>query len=313
MTEPTSHSAAVQPTSNSLRVYDIAQNLVDLYWFTQVFDAGGFSVAADLHGLSKSSLSRRLSQLETRLGVQLLHRTAGHLSLTSIGAEVYRHTLQMIDAAQQATNSVQRALETPSGPVNLALPAILSSWLMPLLLSFKNAHPQVQLSIQSIDTMQDTNLQSMDLALSLCKAQQHGRQIVAHPLATVTFVNVASTCSKHPEPLAQILVGNHNDSEKQASNVALHVDNHLNALQATLAGFGYAKLPLFACQTGISTGDLMFINQHHEAHTLFAYTQPLGSMTLATQLLMDYLIQQLSQSRLAGVSPIPPNDGVATV
>lgn len=68
--------------------HDLALNLVDLYWFLHIVDAGSFSVAAINHGVSKSSLSRRVSQLEARLGVQLLHRNPRLLSLTGIGSEV---------------------------------------------------------------------------------------------------------------------------------------------------------------------------------------------------------------------------------
>lgn len=243
----------------------------------------------------------------------MLHRTPGFLTLTSIGTEVYRHTLQMIDAAQQATNSVQHALATPSGRVNLAVPAILSNWLMPVLLNFKKNQPQVQLSIQTTDSPQAINLQSVDLALSLFNAHENNRHIMLWPLAELTFVNVTSTCTKQAESLTQILVENQSASKAQENNTGLLVDNHLSALQATLAGFGYAKLPLLACQTGISNGDLKFINLHNEAHTLFAYTQPLGHMTLATQVLIDHLIQHISQNRLPGILPVPPNDGVETV
>lgn len=144
---------------------DLALNLVDLYWFLHIVDAGSFSVAASTHGVSKSSLSRRISQLEGRLGVQLLHRNPRLLSLTGIGAQVYRHTLDMINAAQQASDSVQHALATPSGSLNIALPAILNSWLLPVLLNFKKTYPHIQITLFTADRTQEMCSQSIDLAL----------------------------------------------------------------------------------------------------------------------------------------------------
>lgn len=243
---------AKSSSNDAINDYGLIDNLVDLYWFVQIIDAGSFSIAANNHDLSKSSLSRRLSQLETRLSVQLLHRNPRSLTLTSIGIEVYRHALEMVNHAQQATDSVQRALDNPRGKVSLVMPAILSNWLMPVLLKYQNTYPEIQLSLRTTDATQDISSQSTDLALSLFKPPADSSQIVVHPLATVTFVNVASTRSKKSEPLRQIQIsdlGNISDSELPSR---LQVNSFLSALEATHAGFGYANLPLFACNAGIS-------------------------------------------------------------
>lgn len=310
MTKKPPSSGLTEHYTGEIDSRDLALNLVDLYWFIQVIDAGSFSDAANNHGLSKSNLSRRLSQLETRLGVRLLHRNPRFLTLTTIGSEVYRHTLDMITAAQKATNSVQRALETPSGRVNLVLPAILINWLMPVLANFKKTYPQVLLSLQTADATQDINSQSTDLALSFFKAPADSSQIVARPLATLTFANFASTSFKPSEQLAQIQINNSPEPLNQAFSGSLQVSNYLNALDATLAGFGYAYLPVFACHTGLSNGDLMYYDNHEESHTLYAFTQPHRGITLATRVLLDYLTLHISQSRTQGVLPIAQPDGI---
>ena len=53
--------------------------------FTAVVDAGSFVKAADRLGMSKAAVSRHLVDLETRLGIRLLHRTTRKLSLTEEG------------------------------------------------------------------------------------------------------------------------------------------------------------------------------------------------------------------------------------
>lgn len=165
--------------ASEISSHDLALNLVDLYWFLHIVDAGSFSIAAQQHGLSKSNLSRKVSQLETRLGVQLLHRNPRFLSLTSIGGEVYRHTLEMLTAAQQVTESVQQALGTPSGQVNLVLPSILNAWLLPVLHNFKQAYPLINIMMSTADCTSEMNSQSIDLALSLSAAPTNSAQIVA--------------------------------------------------------------------------------------------------------------------------------------
>jgi DNA-binding transcriptional LysR family regulator len=58
------------------------QDLNDLLYFARVVEHGGFSAAGRALGVPKSRLSRRIAELETRLGVRLLQRTTRKLALT---------------------------------------------------------------------------------------------------------------------------------------------------------------------------------------------------------------------------------------
>ena len=281
--------------------HELALNLVDLYWFLHIVDAGSFSTAASNQGVSKSSLSRRVSQLESRLGVQLLHRNPRFLALTSIGTQVYRHTLEMLSAAQQVTDSVQHALATPSGNLNVVLHSILNSWLLPVLLNFKKTYPKIQISLTTSDRTQEMNSQSVDLALSLFAAPENSSQIVTRPLAELTFINVISSNSNHRDDHTQIQLTALADESR---NSFLKVNNFLCAYEATLAGFGYASLPLCACDTALRSGDLKFFNDQETTRTLYAFTQPHRGITLATRVLLDYLTLHVSQSRATGILPL---------
>ncbi|MDY0250612.1 MAG: LysR family transcriptional regulator [Pseudomonas sp.] len=286
-----------------LNSHDLAHNLVDLYWFLQVVDAGSFSIAATNHSVSKSSLSRRISQLETRLGVQLLHRNPRFLTLTSIGAQVYRHTLEMLNAAQQATDSVQHALATPSGHLNIVLPAIFNHWLLPVLLNFKKIYPQIQITLSTADRTQEMISQSVDLALSLFAAPSDSTQIVSRSLAELSFVNVLSSSLNHTDQHTHIQLA---ELSNENNSNTLQVNNFLSAYEAVLAGFGYASLPLCVCNTALRTGDLKFLNDKETMHTLYAFTQPHRGITLATRVLLDYLTLHMAQSRMTGIYPLQP-------
>ena len=78
------------------------QDLNDLYYFVQVVDHGGFAAAARATGLQKSKLSRRILQLEDRLGVRLLNRSSRRFSTTDIGREFYERCLAMLVEAEAA-------------------------------------------------------------------------------------------------------------------------------------------------------------------------------------------------------------------
>ncbi len=281
--------------------HNLAHNLVDLYWFLQVVDAGSFSIAANNTNTSKSSLSRRVSQLEKRLGVQLLHRSSRFLTLTSIGTQVYRHTQDMLNAAQQAANSVQEMLATPSGHLHIVLPAILNSYLLPVLLNFNKAYPQIQMTLNTADRIQDVAAQSVDLALSLFPAPTDSTQIVARPLAKLSFVNVLSSSLNNSEQPVQIqlIAPGHDNTDN-----ALQVNNYLCAYEAVMAGFGYANLPLCACDKGLRAGDLKFSNTQKSMRTLYIFTKPHRGITLATRVLIDYLTLHITQSQSMGIYPL---------
>ncbi len=66
-------------------------DLDDFYCFAQVVEHGGFSAAERATDIPKSKLSRRVYNLEERLGVRLIQRSSRHFAVTDIGMNIYRH------------------------------------------------------------------------------------------------------------------------------------------------------------------------------------------------------------------------------
>lgn len=94
------------------------------------------------------------------------------------------------------------------------------------------------------------------------------------------------------------------DLADKTNEGALLVNSFLCAYEATLAGFGYASLPLCACDTALRSSDLRFFNDQETTRTLYAFTQPHRGITLATRVLLDYLTLHMSQSRTVGILPL---------
>src|SRR5471030_41280 len=82
------------------------QDLNDLYYFAKVVEAGGFAAAGRLLGIPKSRLSRRIAELEERLGARLLQRTTRQLKLTAVGERYLRHCQAMLLEAEMADEAV---------------------------------------------------------------------------------------------------------------------------------------------------------------------------------------------------------------
>lgn len=78
------------------------QDLNDLYYFVLVVDHGGFAPAGRAIGMPKSRLSRRIAQLEERLGVRLLQRSTRQFAVTELGRTYYEHCKAMLVEADVA-------------------------------------------------------------------------------------------------------------------------------------------------------------------------------------------------------------------
>src|SRR5690606_10908298 len=101
------------------------RDLNDLYFFVQVVDHGGFAPAARALGMPKSRLSRRIAQLEERLGVRLLQRTTRRFAVTEVGREYYRHCLAMLVEADAADEAIARLHAEPRGLIKMSCPPAL--------------------------------------------------------------------------------------------------------------------------------------------------------------------------------------------
>jgi DNA-binding transcriptional LysR family regulator len=78
------------------------QDLNDLYLYAQVVEHGGFAAASRAIGVPKSKLSRRVGELEARLGVRLIQRSTRQFAVTEIGEAYYRHCVAMLVEAEAA-------------------------------------------------------------------------------------------------------------------------------------------------------------------------------------------------------------------
>ena len=142
------------------------EDLNTLYYFTQVVEHRGFAAAGRALDMPKSKLSRRISQLEERLGVRLIHRTSRHCSLTEIGQEYYQRCLAMRVEAEGAAEVIERNRSEPQGLVRVACPtALLNSWVGPMLTRFMLKYPLVELFIESTNRRVDLIHEGFDIAL----------------------------------------------------------------------------------------------------------------------------------------------------
>lgn len=138
----------------------------DLLIFARVAEAGSFSRAAGQIGLPKSTVSRRISLLEERLGERLMLRTTRRLTLTEFGYQLLDHARQ-VAAEVDAVNALsERRQARPSGRLRVSMPADFATVLLTdMIAAFAARHPAVSLELDLSPRRVDLLGENFDLAI----------------------------------------------------------------------------------------------------------------------------------------------------
>lgn len=110
---------------------------------------GSLSAAGRRAGLSPASVSRRIGQLETRLGVQLFHRTTRHLALTDAGKVFLQRVEQVLNGIEDAEAAALALQSVPRGTLRVHSRTLFGiKVLTPLVPSFQAAYPELKLELR---------------------------------------------------------------------------------------------------------------------------------------------------------------------
>ncbi len=140
----------------------------DLEAFIAVVEAGSFTAAAERLDTAKSAVSRRVTALEERLGVQLLRRTTRRLNLTETGRSFYEHSARILADLDEAEAAVLQQHGELRGKLRVALPLSFGARHMyrPIA-EFSRRHPRVSFDLDLNDRRIDLIAEGVDLAVRI--------------------------------------------------------------------------------------------------------------------------------------------------
>ncbi|MCD7098800.1 LysR family transcriptional regulator [Stenotrophomonas sp. MMGLT7] len=144
----------------------MAHDLNDSLIFVKVVEQGSFIAAAHALGLPKTTVSRKVQELEQRLGARLLHRTTRRIGLTEAGTIYHEHCQRIARELDEAESAVGQLQSGPRGWLRFTVPySIGITWIAPLLGDFHAQYPEIQLDMHLGNEKLDLIAGEADLAL----------------------------------------------------------------------------------------------------------------------------------------------------
>ncbi|HKJ20411.1 MAG TPA: LysR family transcriptional regulator, partial [Woeseiaceae bacterium] len=163
----------------------------DLQAFVAVVETGSFTAAADRLDTAKSAVSRRVSALEERLGVQLLRRTTRVLNLTDTGQSFYEHSSRILADLDEAEAAVQQEHGELRGTLRVALPLSFGvRHMCKPIAAFCKRHPRLKFDLDMNDRRIDLVEEGIDVAVRI--AHLKDSSLIARKLFDSRFVVAAS-------------------------------------------------------------------------------------------------------------------------
>jgi DNA-binding transcriptional LysR family regulator len=256
-------------------------DLRDVFYFVQVVDRGGFTSAGQSLRLPKSTLSHRVQELETTLGVRLINRTSRQFAMTEVGTEFYQYAVALLQSAEVAEEAVRHRLSEPSGVVRITTAVEIAQFaLRDLLPDFLNRHPKVNIAEIATDRLVDIVGEGFDVAIRGHTAPLQNSNLVQRAIASVPWYLFAGReylermkAPERPEELASHatismvrsgpvqwnLRGPEGEQVTVPIEPRFQSNNMVTLKEAACANLGVAALPGYICRAELQAGALLQI------------------------------------------------------
>lgn len=257
-------------------------NLDDLPVFLSIVEQGGISVAANILGMPKSTVSTTLSRLERSLGVRLIDRSSRNLRITTEGEFFYKEAKKIVEQALITDTRMADLATTPKGRLRVALPpAFCEEFVVPHLLNFQLKHPEIDLEI--IITSQGIELIRDQVDIAVVVGQLEDSELISLPLihAELIWVTSPKWMSKNSIPCTVSELSQHIqicETRYALRRLPVNIDKNLEFLDLShgvmkinhpliirnmlINGEGISMLPRHYCVDSIFRGKLIQVLTH---------------------------------------------------
>ncbi len=291
----------------------------ELNTFVRVVESGSFTAAADALDTAKSAVSRRIAELEKRLGAQLFHRTTRRLNLTDSGRAFYEHAKRILEDLEEAESRVAQANCELSGRLRIALPMSFGlRHMSSAVCDFGEKHPRIRFDLDFNDRRVDLVQDGFDVAVRIGHLEDS--TLVARRLFDARTVIVASReyLERRGEPVEPADLSRHDilaysnvpvtdrwywrDADGERRSVPVEVTLKANSgeylCDAAVAGHGIVMQPTFIVHGHIARGELvpLLTGYAWPVSAAYAIYPPTRHLSYRVRAFIDFLAE-----RFAGV------------
>jgi DNA-binding transcriptional LysR family regulator len=286
--------------------------------FAKIVEARGITAAATDLGLSTPTVSKALTRLEQRLGSRLINRTSRRLVLTDAGRELADRAAKLLWDAEAAESALIAQSVAIRGLVRLAAPMSFGTKeVAPIIPDFLTRYAHISIDLHLSDALVDVIGDGFDIALRI--GELADSSLLARRLASMPGLIVAAPSyldrrgrPTHPSQLTEhdcftyaysrtrdAWHFSHASGEQVTVRPSgpLRVNNGEAVLPALRAGLGISGLPAFIARAAVADGSLEQIlpDWHGSRSSLYLLTPPDGPRPMRVQVLVDFLVQRLTQ------------------
>lgn len=288
-------------------------NLNDLSLFIRVVETGSFTAAAESLNVQKSTISRRIAQLEDTLGIRLIQRTTRKLKLTTEGEELFSRAQPLVDDLEAVQDDISASRTELRGRLRLTMPTEIGVFMMnEVITSFMQTYPRLEVDVELSTRTVDLIEEGVDLALRLGPLpnssliarhiaglhrglfatpeylEQHGMPKTPDDLAHHQCISLL-------KPFDHLRFSNWNDSEPVTMGGRLRTNSMSFVREMILQGMGIGRLPEVFCGELVKTGRIVRVLEEFtldplEINALYASRRNLNPRVRA---FLDHMSERL--------------------
>ena len=287
--------------------------------FITLVENQSLSKAAEKMDIAVSAVSRRLKELESNLGVQLIQRTTRKMHLTEAGEKFYQRCGRLLDELEEAKQEASNSSTVLGGTLKIAAPLSFGvAHLSPAIAAFMHLHPQIKIDLDMSDRRIDLVEEGLDLAIRIGTLEDSS--LMARKLASVRHVVCASPdffnqygTPETPQDLSNmpaLCYGNldqpdtwhYRDKENMPCKVKvpmrMRATNGDALVEAAIAGLGVLCEPSFIVHGAVKRGVLMPVLTDYQwyAMNIYAVYPQTRHVPTRVRALIDFLVSHFGDT-----------------
>ena len=250
-------------------------SLDDLHLFAKTVRYQGISSAAKACNLQRSKVSRRLQELERKLGYQLLIRTTRNIELTEQGKWLYQQVSSHLNTLEEAMSLLEEQNRDPKGKLRMAIPPVLgvTEFFTDVIERYTDRYPAVKVEVehqkQAIDLRRtNTDIQVLPVyspPVNDDYVQQHFLDLPCCMVASTDYVKENGEPKSIEELQDHVLLGNRYSKMQLPSYFDYYVySEDLHLLRNLMRdNKGITMLPTVMLNRGLEDGTFKRLLSHH--------------------------------------------------